>query len=45
MLYRVSYDTFGASYSTCFTDKKEAEEFYSRILQVGCYKNVALQIG
>lgn len=45
MLYRVHFNTYGASYSRCFTDKEEAEKFYNSILHATCYSNVTFQIG
>lgn len=45
MLYRVHFNTYGASYSNCFTDKEEAEKFYNSIKNSCCYTNVTFQIG
>lgn len=45
MLYRVHFNTCGANYSRCFTDKEEAEKFYNSILHAACYSNVTFQIG
>ena len=45
MLYRVFFNTSGASYARCFTDKKEAEKFYNGIKNSCCYTNVQFQIG
>lgn len=45
MLYRVHFNTYGASYSRCFTDKEEAEKFYNSILHATYYSNVKFQIG
>lgn len=45
MLYRVHFNSYGASYSNCFTDKEEAERFYNRIRNSCCYTNVIFQIG
>ena len=35
MLYRVSFNTYGASYTRCFTDKQDAEKFYNSIKDSG----------
>ena len=43
MLYRVFFNTSGASYARCFTDKKEAEKFYNGIKNSCYYKNVEFQ--
>lgn len=45
MLYRVSFNTYGASYTRCFTDKQEAEKFYNSIKDSCCYNNVNFQEG
>lgn len=44
-LYRVHFNSYGASYSRCFTDKAEAERFYNDIKNSSCYSNVTFQIG
>lgn len=45
MLYRVSFNTYGAFYTRCFTDKQEAEKFYNSIKDSYCYNNVSFQEG
>lgn len=45
MLYRVSFNTYGASYTRCFTDKQEAEKFYNSIKDSCSYNNVNFQEG
>lgn len=45
MLYRVSFNTYGASYTRCFTEKQEAEKFYNNIKDSCSYNNVSFQEG
>lgn len=45
MLFRVHFNSYGASYSRCFTDKEEAERFYNSLCNSCCYTNVTFQIG